>query len=93
MSDAYPDHKLPDSVRCPACGAQLDGALATSGRRAPRPGDATLCSYCASALTFDGDPIYLRFPTDDELQEYATDPRMARIRAVVMELIRRHAAG
>jgi hypothetical protein len=45
-------------TRCPACGVVLDAATSPQDRQLrPRPGDYSVCMYCATPLVFteDGD--------------------------------------
>lgn len=45
--------RLPTGNRCPYCEARLDAASHTTEKIAPKPGDLTVCMYCASVLVFD----------------------------------------
>ncbi len=47
------DYRLNSKPFCPNCKAILDGATAVTGIGHPRPGDVTVCSYCAEILVFE----------------------------------------
>ena len=60
--------------RCPFCGKQIDAA--TPGPfepvdAKPQRLDFTVCIGCVAILVFDGEPLGLRKPTEDELHEAA----------------------
>lgn len=83
---------LPGEPRCPACGMLIDGAMSVAlDGASPKPGDATICSHCASLLVF-GDDRHPRFPSDAELTEVALLPEVQRARSVVLAVIRRRAS-
>jgi len=88
MSDLLPG----DPPRCPACGEKLNGFTDVGFDGAvPKPGDSSICAYCASMLTFDQgkDGLILRFPTDAELTERSRKPEVVLARETVLEIIRR----
>jgi hypothetical protein len=58
---------------CPTCGKGLDAASSAKGHT-PRPGDASVCIYCSTALVFAED-LTLRAMTDDELEALPTEVR------------------
>jgi len=39
---------------CPTCGRILDGYTSINGERPIRPGDFSVCAYCATPLAWDG---------------------------------------
>lgn len=60
--------------RCPFCGHKIDAA--TPGPfeppdAKPLPGDFSVCVGCVAIVVFDGDPLGLRKPTEEELHEVA----------------------
>lgn len=78
------NHLLPAALTCPACAAQLNGALNTETERGPRDGDPTLCASCRALLVHSGTPVNsLRYPTPDEQREFLANPAVQRaIRAL-----------
>jgi predicted amidophosphoribosyltransferase len=68
---------------CPCCGAKLDAA--TGGRLAPRPGDVTICAYCAAPLVFTEGG--LRAPTDAERERMLVDQTVVDYIAALRHLI------
>lgn len=50
---------------CPWCGALLDCATPLQPGSAPKPGDFTLCIYCATALRFTDDLSVRRLLPED----------------------------
>lgn len=60
------------AVTCPACRQLLDGHMGVGTRRRPRPGDATVCAYCATVAVFTD--TGLRLPAHDELERLLTRP-------------------
>jgi hypothetical protein len=80
-------HRLPGEPRCPACGAILDGATSVDLDGAmPRPGDVSICAYCASLLVYS-DELHPRFPTDAELVDITADPGVRRAQAAALAFI------
>lgn len=41
--------------QCPCCESTLDAATSVNCNASPRPGDVTVCFYCAAPLEFTGD--------------------------------------
>ena len=83
------DHKVAP-LTCPACAAQLNGALNTSSERLPREGDPTICVYCRAILLFVGEPVHsLRRPDLQEEIVLLLDPGLQRAVAALNELHRR----
>ena len=76
---------------CPGCGEFLDDCTPTGpGRVQPRPGDVTVCAYCAAVLVFDGEPVSVRLPTNAEVTELRGMPRLAQVRtaAILARMVR-----
>jgi hypothetical protein len=40
---------------CPGCGNQLDTCFGVENDKNPKPGDLTICAYCAEPLVFTRD--------------------------------------
>ena len=55
---------------CPACGHRITAASHIDGNMTPKPGDLTVCLYCATLLVF-ADGLSLRNLTDAEMIEAA----------------------
>lgn len=75
--------KLLNTV-CPTCDAQLDEAASVDGDFIPKPGDYTICVYCASYLIYKKN-MSLRELTAIEISEWADKERaeLTHIRRVV----------
>jgi hypothetical protein len=69
--------KVPVSV-CLGCGKRMDGATAIDHRKAPAPGNITICIGCGHIMAF-GDDMRLRALTDAEMIEIAGDPRVVAV--------------
>ena len=70
---------------CPVCRKKLDAA---SGEGKPRPGDMTVCAYCAELAVF-GEDLELRVPNGDEVEEFYSNPAAARMQAVMRQIVER----
>ena len=77
----------PKTEPCPACGALLNEATGVTTDDRPKPGDVTICFYCAAALRFAPD-MSLRVASLDECDE-----RVVRIQAGVRAHIRTRPKG
>lgn len=55
-------------VRCPLCSAILSGAT-SFGKKAPKPGDLSICIRCRGVLQFQKGPVAFRHFTDEEISE------------------------
>ena|SRR5271167_3522625 len=54
--------------RCPECGKLMDAATSWEFDGAwPRPGDVSICIYCAAPLQYHGAPLALRRLEGEEL--------------------------
>lgn len=65
-------HCRVDASPCPVCNAKLDAATcASQAGRSPRPGDITVCLYCATILVFNPDLSHREADVNDlmELQK------------------------
>lgn len=74
---------------CPSCRARVSGAThvgGPAGPRAPHPGAATVCAYCAAPAVYD-DELQLRHPTDAELADLLADPRFVQLRDATLRSI------
>ncbi len=71
---------------CPYCGAGNDMSTETlRDRKPPKPGDVSVCAYCAGLAVFT--EAGLRLPTAAELEEFNRDPAVQRAVGVVHKLI------
>ena len=63
------DYLVPECP-CPYCGKVYNGCFVQDqpDMSAPRPGDVSICTNCASPLIFD-DELLLREPSREELDE------------------------
>lgn len=68
------EHPVP--LVCPKCGVEMDvtAGLSTEGKVSPKPGDATLCVYCATYLCFMPGMV-LRYLTDQEFERLPATQR------------------
>ena len=57
---------------CPKCGATLDAASGVSGALHPKPGDMSICLYCAAALVYE-DAMTSRLMTAEEFMALPID--------------------
>lgn len=73
---------------CPYCLSELNRAVATFGTNAPKPGDFTICVYCAEVLEFDEKLKPVR-PTNLE-KDFADDPELAETIRKMQALAREH---
>lgn len=78
-------HRLANA-KCPYCDSKIDGASDPLGDAEPKPGDITICIYCAGLMVFD-QLLIPRFPTDEEVIEARKHPEVAVVRAAVMKRI------
>ena len=76
----------PFKMICPVCQKDNDllSAIETSETPPPVQGDAGICFGCATVLIFDGHPLRLRLPREDEDIIY-DDPLIASARMAVIE--------
>lgn len=85
-----PGDRIPGRPRCPACLTLLDGFTSVRLDGAvPKPGDPTVCMYCASLLVF-GDRLQFRFPTDAELVEFEDVREIKVARDAAMRMIQEY---
>ena len=66
-------HKTKE-VCCPVCSAIFDGAMGINNNDKPKTGDLTVCSYCASFLTFTPD-VCVRLLTAEEIGDLSFQER------------------
>ena len=75
---------------CPVCRHMLDAATSVSGTHThmPKPGDATVCLHCATALRFNGE-LQVRVLTDEDLEEAdgGTLEELARVKLAAVQRI------
>jgi hypothetical protein len=74
-------HKM---TLCPACGNQLDACFGVEHDEIPKPGDLTICAYCAEPLVFTRD-LRLRCVTPEPRAELdgGLVVRLDAVRAIV----------
>jgi hypothetical protein len=74
---------------CPHCGQELDAATDTFrvGAR-PKPGDISVCLYCAAILQFNA-ALQLEAVTGDELILVKANPDVKRAVALVRQVMSR----
>lgn len=65
------------SAPCPTCGKKLDAATCMSSDAQPRPGDYTVCLYCANVLRFR-DGMKLAVLSLEDAEDLARDREFAR---------------
>lgn len=71
--------------KCPACDTKLSAATCpTDPTHRPKPGDFTICIYCATTARFD-ENLSLRIPEEGEFDEI--DPRVRAQLDVVVKTI------
>ena len=77
--------RLATSPVCPQCGKTLDGftSAALDGAR-PKPGDVSICFYCATVLEFCGESLALRRLEGDALILALADPLIRRPRRLIL---------
>ena len=59
--------ELPGHLECPQCNRHLKWASGVQNSSCPDPGDNTICSDCASILTFEDTRLGVRFATPEEI--------------------------
>ena len=62
---------------CPVCGSLLDAASSIDHDKKPKPGDVSICIYCAYPLIFE-ENYRIREPTDEERKVIMADPFIQR---------------
>jgi hypothetical protein len=55
-------HYYPRGGFCPNCGKLVDGATGIDTEYLPKPGDISVCLYCATVLHFTANGTVERFP-------------------------------
>lgn len=55
---------------CPHCNQKIDSATHFEKRISPKPGDITICGYCAVILQFDHD-LRLMLCPDEEIKKFS----------------------
>lgn len=74
---------------CPHCSATLSGHMAVSADARPKPGDVSICAYCAEINQYD-DTGQLVIPSPELLLELSALPDVARARQIVLQVIRKN---
>lgn len=75
-----------EPLRCPACGKEQDGALATTAHSdAPSEGSVGICMDCGdiAVYTVVNGKLALRGPSEDELLDMLRDPHIQKCIAAV----------
>lgn len=60
-------------IVCAWCGSSNDAQMGDPGRPGPEPGDVSLCWYCLGLSVYT-ETEQGRKPTEEEFQEFVTDP-------------------
>lgn len=75
-----------EPIKCVGCGEPMDGHLSTrKNQPEPKEGDLAICSECSTMCVYvevDGKMAF-RHPTDDEMKEFLSDPRVLQCIALV----------
>jgi hypothetical protein len=74
---------------CPYCGGLLDAFTGITGTCQAKPGDASICAYCAGLLAF-GDDLVPREPTDEELVIFLDNVALLTAQRAMQVVIRRN---
>lgn len=61
--------------KCPSCGREVDSASGVDTEHQPGPGDFSVCIWCASVNTFDGN-LQLVKMDEAELFKWLLDPQV-----------------
>lgn len=78
---------------CPYCDKMLDAADSYRDGITPKPGDVTVCIYCAQASFFTT-TLHLRRPETGELEKAVkSNPQLSLIMEIVRGLDRRNPRG
>jgi hypothetical protein len=76
--------RMPPSP-CPKCTTVLDGAGDPLGRNAPKPGDFTVCLFCAEVLQYDRQ-MQLQIATRQEILRHAP-AHLERLRRTIADAL------
>ena len=66
---------------CPICFHKLDAATCVSGTAPPKPGDLTVCVYCAEPLMFDESLRHVCLDQHGGIDSLAADERKTLLEA------------
>jgi hypothetical protein len=91
MLEAIPYNPSLWKTTCPSCGALNDGATAPTEQisQQPKPGDLSVCLYCAAICVYLPD-LQLRLATIDEVANIATsDPEGFRLISKFQKIARK----
>ena len=83
MSEIHQKSKVPPTA-CPGCGAVLDACCSTGETRDPRPGDYSVCTYCAAVLQFDDEMKTHKVDSIPGIDEYLDDLRKLILQAAAL---------
>lgn len=86
-------NKLDNCPICPTCKFQLDGFThAGTGYATPKPGDASVCAYCAELLEFDEglELVYVTAETMEEVGDALTAARQAALLLIAKRRAKKH---
>jgi len=73
-------------VYCEYCERTSDAMTALAGKEAPKPGDFTICVYCATILVLK-DSKWRLATNEDLIQFYQTDPESFKVLQMAHEII------
>jgi len=80
MQKAIPGERLATSPGCPSCGHIIDGYTSSElDNASPKTGDVSICWYCGEIMVFDGNPLSVRKPTTEDMQEIKKMPKFMRL--------------
>lgn len=78
-------------IRCRKCGNPLDSACSVNCNIQPKPGDVSICFYCAAVSVF-ADDMSLREPNAEEQRTFKKDREIAKAIQNVKIIMRRRGA-
>lgn len=67
---------------CPYCGHKFDMASDAFESERPKPGDASVCMYCAGILVLRAD-LTTRLPDQEESMILRSDPRIQKVQRAI----------
>lgn len=77
--------KLISKPDCPHCKEILDGFTDPSGKNVPKPGDISICAYCAEVLEFDSEMKLI--PIREETVKFVDLLEIQKAQQIVRDII------